>query len=271
MTVRTPDIYGGAAITSKNLYRQQGDSSWTEVAGAATFTADPGDVVDIVFGIGATDDDDEPYGCKYTYTVPCKSNPTLSATVCAGGGMVDYDLDTSLTVRAYDPEDGNVIALTSNEMDIDNGDVFNIKTEWQSSFEEDYGNRWCGCGNILTIKYNTTQYTNFYATDLNGNKYPGVSTPTLHSATAGYSAKSFEVPTLKSNKLWNFYLVADASGSGKDPDGGVSNVTVSLYDSNWYQDNDVTPPAIVCGVEDEDGGDIGSAGADTLTLYIVND
>jgi len=267
VTVDTPDLYGGAAVTSKNLYRKQGLVTWTEVAGAATFSADPYTTYDIVFGIGATDDDDEPFGCKISWTVPCESSPTVSATLCPGGGMVDDAIETDLTPRVWDPEDGTVITDTAS-IDIDEGDVFNLKTEWQSSYEEDYGNRFCGKGNLLVVTYNTSHYTDWTATDLNGNAYPTGTIPTLHSATAGCTDKGFEVPVLKSNALWTFYLVADASGSGKEPS-IETNVTLTLYDSNWFINNDVTPPSILCGWEDEDGADTGSTDADTHTIYIA--
>jgi len=264
VTVSTPDLFGGAAVTTQNAYRKVGTASWTDVAGAGTFSANPGDTYELVFGVDSNDDDDEPFGPKITYTVPCESYPTIEQAV------VDDALDTDLVVRSFDPEDGNAISV-SDLVDIDEGDVFNLKTEWQSSFEEDFGNRYCGKGNALVLSYNTSQFTDVYATDLSGSKYPGCSVPTLYSAVAGYSAKCFEVPTLKSNQLWTFYIVADASGSGKAPDGESSNVTAYLYDSDWFFNNDVSPSQAVCGWEDEDGGDIGSAGGDSLTIGVTDD
>jgi hypothetical protein len=270
VTVDTPDLYGGDAVTTKNIYREVGKSSFAEVAGAGTFNADVGEKFEIVYGIGDanTEDDAQPFGCKAEWKVPCQSHPEASAAeLCPGGGVIDDALATDLVARAIDPEDNNVIS-TADPVDIDNGDVFSIRAEWQGAFEEDFGNRFCGHGNVMTIKYLTQNFTSWYATDLNGNRYPSIETPTLHAAEANYAAKSFEVPTLESNKIWEFYLVADASGSGKEPSGSDGNVTVSLYDSNWYIDNDVRPPVVRCGVEDEDGNEVGAAAADTLSIAI---
>jgi len=272
VTVDTADLYGGAAVTTKNAIRDVGAATFTEVAGAATFTADAGDKIEIVFGMGTDNDMDEPTGCKVEWTVPCKANPTVYASeLCkdgANGGVIDDGVDTNLVVRAWDPEDGTVIS-DSAKIDMDNGDVFNIKTEWQGAFETDYGNRFTNCDNILVIHYNTSQYTRWKATDLNGVDYPAGAVPSTHTTAAGYTDKAFKVPVLKSNSLLAFYLVADASGSGKEPDGDESNVTVSLYDNTWFTNNDVSPAQVQCGVEDEDGTDIGSNGADSLTIQVA--
>lgn len=276
VTIDTPDLYGGAAVTTKNIYREVETSTWTEVAGAASFEADPGDVVDIVFGIGDnaadTDDEDEPFGCKIRYTVPCKSEPMVSAAkYCPGGGVIDDAVEGDITIRLWDPEDGTVITEAA-PVDIDNGDVFSIKMEIQGAYEEDYGNRFCDKGNLMVVKYPTGNFTNVYITDVNGNKLPtGTVPPTLFTTAANYGAKGFEMPVLKSNILDTYFLVTDASGSGKAPDGGDGNITLYLYDVNWYIDNDVTPPEVVSGWEDEDGDDIGSTGAASTILNITID
>lgn len=263
MTISTPDVYGGAAVTSKNLVREQGTATFSEVAGAATFSADPGDVYEIVAGIGASDDEDEPFGPKVAYTVPCKSNPTVSIPV------VDDGVEGGVTVRFWDPEDGTTISASA-PVDIDNGDLFNIKTEMQGTFETDYGNRYCDKGNVLVIKYNNTEFASWSATDLSGAKFPTADVPGLDTnAASGYTEKAFQLPVLKSNELFTFYLVADATGSGQEPDGVNGNTTISLYDVNWFENNDLGTPTVMCGVEDEDDGDVGSTGAVTGTVSIT--
>jgi hypothetical protein len=268
VTLKTTDVYGGAAVTSQNAYREVGTTAWTDVAGAATFNANPGDQIEIVLGVDSDDDDDEPYGARFVYTVPCQSYPIIDEK------MVDDSLDTDLVVRAWDPEDGTVIS-SSATIDIDNGDVFNIEVEWQAVYETDYGNRYCDKGNLLCIEYNTSAFTKWYATDLNGNAYPTAPMPTLHTLNnSANTAKCFIVPTLKSNGMWNFYAVADASGSGKEPRGsaaGQENPQLALYDVNWFFNNDKTGAPVECGWEDEDGGDIGSAGADTAIIDLESD
>ena len=89
------------------------------------------------------------------------------------------------------------------------------------------------------------------------------------SITAGNTAKAWYVPVLQSNTVWAFYMVADASGSGKEPSGFDANITLSLYDSFYFQNNDVTPSSIDVGVEDEDGGEVGVTAPDTEVLYIA--
>lgn len=259
--INTPDLYGGAAVTTKNVYRI-GNAAWTEVAGAGTFTANPGDVVEYVIGIGDanTEDDAQPFGPKGTYTVPCAPYPSITESV------VDDDLATSITARAWDPEDGTVISISA-PIDIDNGDTFSIKTEWMSTYQEDYGNRFCGEGNVIVVEYNANNYTSWTLTPAAaGNPYPSATVPSVHSTRSGYTTKAFEVPTLKSNEILYVYAIADASGSGKEPE-GLYNTTLTMYDSNWYIDTSVTPSVIRCGIVDQDGNQVGAAGNVTLTIY----
>lgn len=191
-----------------------------------------------------------------------------AAELCSDGGVINDAVEGDLTARSFNPNDGNAIG-SGAPIDINNGDVLNLKSSWQSAFKKDYGNRYCTSGNVMVVKFNSSQYTTWDATTLAGVPYSTTAVPSLHSAASGYNAKAFEVPTLETNALWEFYLVADASGSGKTPNGSVSNVTVTLYDVNFYHDQSVSPPVSICGVEDEDGNDVGSAGADTLEIYIA--
>ena len=110
-------MYGGAAVTTKNIEREDGLSTWTEVAGAGTFSKDPGVMLEVVFGQGSDDDKDEPFGCKIMWEVPCSENPTLSAAeLCvlgSRGGVVDDAVETDLVETYWDPEDGTAITASA--------------------------------------------------------------------------------------------------------------------------------------------------------------
>lgn len=270
----TPDAYGGAAVTSKNIVRKVGLSTWTEVAGAATFAASPGEEFGVVFGEGSDDDMDEPFGCKTQYIIPCGETPTLSAidycSISGVSGIIDDAVEGDLTVRIIDPEDGNAISASAT-VDIDNGDVMSMETVWTGAFEEAYGNPFTPCGNTLVYQVHNKAYTKMSATDLSGTPYPTATIPRLHSAAAGYTDYAYKVPVLLSNAEWKFYTVADLSGSGIEANQTYGNVTATLYDNNWFIDNDVTPSVIKCGANDEDGTDIGSNGADTMAIYLAAD
>lgn len=261
-------------MTTKNIYRVKGLSSWTELAGAATFAQSPGKKIEFVFGQGADDDMDEPFGCKIEYSVPCDETPVLSAAeYCKDGGasgVVDYAAEGDLAVVMYDPEDGDAI-VAADTVDIDNGDVFSLKTTWQGAYEEDYGNRFTPCDNVLVYHYHNKAYTAMKATDLNGIDYPTAPVPAQHTVAASNVDKAFYVPVLKSNAMWEFFTVADVSGSGIEANQTYGNSTLTLYDNNWYIDNDVTPSVIKCGVEDEDNTDIGSNGYDSFTMLLAAD
>jgi hypothetical protein len=271
VTLSTPDLYGGSAIVTGNIIRKSGLTSTSDVAGAGTFTANPGDTYTIMIGVNSTDDDAEPFGPIITYQVPCEETPTVEVTV------VDDAAATSLTAIAFDPDDGNSI-VWNDPVDIDTGNVKTIKTRWTGSFEEDFGNRWCeddeGVKNVLVVRYNTSQYDNAYVTEMGGSRLPvaNVQISRLLAASSGYTDATFWYPVIRSNADYEHKLVLDATDTATHaPDGGVSNVTLYLYDVGLYIDNDVTPSAWLCGIMDEDGNEVAATAADSLTIVIEDD
>lgn len=276
MTVDTPDLYGGAARTSKNLVRQVGLSSFTEVAGAATFTADAFDKFEIIFGIGATDDDDEPFGCKTIWEVPCKANPTVSAsTECIwngkGGIIDDTAAGTSLTSSLFDPDDGDAITSAST-IDLDNGEVKTVRWVVSGVFEEAYGNPWTN-DNVVTFKYNSTSYDKIKLTKTDGTEYPTVSTPSHYTAVAGHKSKSYLFPAVVTTGeiISNIVIDTDDTLDVEDSENASGNITIYMYDGNWFQNNDVTPATIDSGVEDEDAAQVGGSTDFSDTIHVEDD
>lgn len=265
-------MYGGAAVTSKNIYRQVGLSTFTEVAGAATFNANPNMQYEVVFGIGATDDDDEPFGCKATWTCPCEAYPTLSAgRLCVLGnrkGVIDDTAaGTSLTSTFFDPDDGNAISATDG-VDIDAGQVKNIKWVFNGVFEEAYGNPFITNGNVVTIKFNNTAFDSVKLTNDAGAEFTSTSTPSAYAAAAGHITKSYKVPAVLSNSQVTYYVVVDADDTINPT---TANITVYMYDGSWFINNDNTPPTVDSGVEDEDAVEVGGSTAFSGTIYNTAD
>lgn len=273
VTLSTPDVYGGAAVTTQNIVRKMSGSSpmisTSDVAGAGTFDANAGDTYQIMFGIDSDDDDEEPYGPIVKYTVPCEENPELEIAV------VDDAEATDLTAIAFDPDDGNQIT-TSDDLDVDAGEIKTVKFRWTGSFEEDFGNRWCedddGVKNVLVVRYNTSTFDKVYATDLSGNKLPtaGIAINRILSSSSGMTDDTFWFPVIRSNADYEYKLVLDAD-STEEPKGSYSNVTAYLYDVSHYIDNDVTPQGWLCGIMDEDANEVGAAAADSLSIYLEED
>lgn len=285
----TPDLYGGSAVTTKNIYKLKGESTWTQVAGAATFNADPGDVVQIQFGIGdaANEDDAEPYGCYAEWVVPCKSYPDLKAgELCVDkdgkSGVIDDSLATDLDVLFFDENDGNSIT-ESDTMDIDAAELYTIEFEWKSDFEEDFGSRYCEDlpksllpgtkGNVMVAHVNTSCTDNVHIESKSGERYlpyTGGQLSRLLATVSGYTDYAFVVPTLRSNVKLEGNVVWDTDDT-VGCDGGTSNATFYLYDVNTYLDNDVTPATVKCGIMDEDANEVGAAAADSFTFYVEDD
>lgn len=275
ITVDTPDMYGGANLTTKNLVRQIGLSTFTEIAGGSTFDATGYSKQEIAFGIGATDDDDEPFGCHVaSWEVPCEEVSTVSAgDLCKftdasgtvrGGVIDDMAAGTSMTSVLIDPDDGNAITSTST-FDIDAGQERTITWTLTGVNEQSYGNPFCN-ENVVTIHYNSTAFDDIKLTSDAGAEFPTTSTPSHYTAAAGYKAKNYIVPVLVSSQsvIRKIYLDADDT---ENP-AGTTNITIYEYDGNFHQDNDVTPPQIKCGVEDEDAAQVGGSTDFSDVIYI---
>lgn len=263
VTVTTPDVYGGADLTGKVIYRVQGTTTWKDVSGGGTFNANPGDVIEYYAGISTSDGQDEPFGSKGIWTVPCKSYPTLEVP------MIDDSVEGDLVVTFTDPEDNNVIS-TSDPIDIDNGDIFSIPFKIATDFEEDYGNEYCGADGVMVFTYQTANLTDLKLLDKNGSPFPTTAIPTLDTSSAsGYTQRAFSVPAIKGLTGVEGFVRVDATGSGVEPSGTIYNITWSLYDSDWFVNNDISGSPVQCGPEDEDHTDVGSLGAGTGFIYIT--
>lgn len=268
VTVVTPDMYGGAAVTTKNLYRETGASTFTEVAGAATFSANPHQEYEVIFGIGATDDDDEPFGCKAVWTAPCLPTPRLDASkLCKwtdasgqvrSGVIDDTAAGTSLTSTLFDPDDGDAITATAT-IDLDAADIKSVRWVLSGVFEEAYGNPWVD-ENVVTLKYNSTCYDSVKLTNSAGIEYQTTTTPNHYTATAGHVTKSYKFPaTVTTTEITSIIVVDVDDTENPNATAAANNITVYVYDGNWFQNNDMTPPEIQGGVQDEDAAQVGGS------------
>jgi hypothetical protein len=268
VTINTPDLYGGTAVTSTTTIRKVGSTTTSNIDNSKTFSANPGDQYLLITGVA--NQTAGPYGPTSTYTVPCEETPSIELSV------VDDALASDLTAIAFDPDDGNQISGT-DPVDIDTGQVKTVQFRWTGSFEEDFGNRWCedseGVKNALIVRYNNSAFDNVYVTSTSGSRLPVASIPALSrnlTSVAQFTDMPFEFPVIRSNADYVYNLVLDVSDT-LDASGNGANVTLFLMDVSRYEDTDVTPSAFKCGVIDEDGSEVGAANKDVLYINLTSD
>lgn len=267
MTLNTPSLYTGTAVTTQNVVRKVAGVTMTDVAGAGTFAAPVGQKYDILFGVDSNSGTAQPYGPKVQYTVPCEPTPSVEQTV------VDDALATDLTALAFNPDTGNVISPTET-LTMVAGTPKTVAFRWTGSYQEDFGNRYCedneGKSNVLVVRYNTTQYTKVAVTDLSGNAAPAYNgqISKILSSASGFSDATFTFPVLRSSADYNYKLVLTPSTT-VTPIGSQGNVTLYLYSDNWFINTDVSPAVWSCDIMNQNGGATGAAAADTLVVYIA--
>ena len=132
----------------------------------------------------------------------------------------------------------------------------------------------CGeMSNVIVVRVNKTQFEDvavqFIGKDLTPTDLPG-----LVSSATGYKDYAFFAPVIQSTTVplqnaKQLTLVLDPDNT-YDPDGGISNITMTYYDSAVFYNDDVADH-IKCGVEDEDDSEIGAAAADTLNIPLDDD
>lgn len=276
-TIPTPDILfattsiyqKGTAVTTKNMARIEGIESWTNVAGAASMgNISPGDVLEVVIGMDTTDENAEPYGPTFKYSVPCVETATLKMPDGSPVFVSDDSVAGDLTAVAFDRNGQPMVTATNtNAQVIGPGDVITGKIRWSGAFREDFGNKYaCSkTGNIIVAQFNTSEYDDIKLTDLNGNEYPSGTVPDIHSKTTGFTDFAWIYPYIESVAEINSLVVMDADNVA-NPGANDSNITFSLYATSVYLDGDSN--TVKCGVQDETRTRIGAVAADTLSYLI---
>jgi len=254
------------------MYRKKGTAAWTDITSAGTFAGEPLKTYEICIGVNTSVAGPviEAYGDCYDYNVPCQEISTTEYTNTRNDALA-----TDLSVTLIDMEDGNAIiagtASGADQIDIDATDTAKVEIRWSGASEEDFGNIECGeLSNVIVFKINTTAYDEEdIILTYSGRQMTRVTAPTSLAQAAGYQMIAFEAPVFESSPIYYMYLdlPADDTEEPSGSDGG--NVTISLYDSAQFLNQETN--TVVCGVNDENGQDIGAQAADTATILVEDD
>lgn len=233
VTLSGENAFTGVASGGTHRYRINGNPALT-VADAGTFTASPGDVLDILWMNGSATAGylgDTSLGVA----VPCDGTFTASKKLYQNG---------SLTIRVYSEDDGDLLTASGSVNEsVADGDVANLKLEVQGQFERGWGK-----GGIVIVEYNRTALDDVIV-QLGGSV---TSVPVFYTITNTFrTAKAYTFPPILNNEIKTGTVVLDADDTNS-PAGWVGAEVNMTFVPYSYFINDDVGGRYDLGVEDED-------------------
>ena len=217
VTLSSINKYNQTATGETHRYRIDGGASRT-VSDAGTFTASPGNNIEILFGNGAPTT--AHFGALQNVVVPCDGTIEYTAEVIQNG-TVGIDVFN---------EEGNLISTADNVDENETlaaGDVVTIQGKVKGTFE-----RGIPYGGILVVEYNTTEIDDVII-QFAGRPIEEVSTPSvLTVANTDHKFKTFVVPPFLSNEILDFTVTIDADDTTNP--GAVDDIDLRLRVNNYY-------------------------------------
>ena len=250
LTIRAYDNEnpGTAIAEATNLYRLEGQKTWSTFTAGTGFAVQPLKTYEIVMGITTSDFTDNAYGQVFTYKVPCEETPEIEKA------MYNDEIETSLTATFYNA-DGDASSETFTA-----GQTQDVSIKLQAGVDEVFGNPfYSGNPNVLCLDLNTTTWDQPEKVSVNGVNMPKVSTPQRHDAVAGKIAYCYELPLITEDLLEVVLKVNadDTTAPGVDD-------TAYIYAGNYYINGDTAEVGF--GVENEEGTAVGTDASDSVTL-----
>lgn len=229
ITLSAQNAFLATAASGDHRYRIN-DAPAKTVSDAGTFTASPGDILNIFWGNESSSDY---YAEIDTVTVPCKGTKTFYTDVYRNG---------TLTLRVFN-EEGNLIDTVSENETLGSGDTVNLAMDIQGQFEYGFPH-----GGIIVAEYDKNNYTDVQV------QLPGTvdaNVPSIHTLSATTnSAKAYTVSSILSNEKISGTLYIEVK-SGVDPESNV-DITLTFYPNDYYIDEDLGGLFAGPAIEDED-------------------
>lgn len=249
VTLSGQDNYLATATGGSHRYRVNGNIA-TVATDGATFTASPGDKIDVLWRNGTTTGYFSDVG---SYTVPCKGTYEITEKLSRNG---------TFTTRLFNTN-SVLIDGASNNQSITIGDLKSLKMEIEQPYQRDIPHGFVG-----VFEYNKSTLNNVIVQS-NGVELPTADVP--NSYAIGYSVssarKAYLFPALESNKIQTYTVVLDAQSATAEAV-LASNVNITYFPRNYFT-NDKNGGAFEGpSVEDETNTLTRSANVDVAILYI---
>lgn len=207
--------YTSAASSGTHKYRINGAPALT-VSDAGTFTASPGDKLEILW----MSEGNTYYGEVSNEVVPCLGTKTFSKELVSNG---------TLTIEVYN-EEGNLISTDGvNNETLAAGDVVTLNSKIKGTYQKGMS-----LGGVLVVEYNKTSIDDVIV-EFGGSK---VSVPPVYSITFGSDAstKAYSIPSILSNQILEGKITIDADDTN-NPAVTANDVKLKLYINDYYVDD----------------------------------
>lgn len=259
------DQVGTAVTEATNLYRKQGDKTWTAwTQGTAITNLVVGGDYEFVMGISTSDFTDNAYGPYFEVdNIPCKELTVMEK------GVAQDEVETSLSATFYNAD----ASAAAEVFTADQTQTVSLKLLAGSN--EYFGNPYIadfgGSGgqgqradfpNVVCLDLNSTAWDAPEKVFFDGEEMRRVSTPLRHTPVATDITYCYEAPVmndaLMESDRYMLRLNADASSAPSQDD------TAFIYAANFYINADTGE--VEWGIENEDGTAVGTDAADSVTL-----
>lgn len=249
ITLSAQDNYLSSATGGTHRYRINGNPALT-VSDASTFTASPGDVITVLWENASLDG----YFSKVaTYTVPCTGTKTYSEKLSRNG---------TLTVNFFNT-DGNKINQVADNQTMVAGDIKNVRTEIEGTYQRDYP-----YGFIAVVEYNKTAMDDVQLTQ-SGVELTSAGIPQTHAPTLGAESttKAYLISEIMSNQKLDLVAVLDADDTLNPIAGAGNDVIITLFPRNYFI-NDKNGGAFEGPVAEDEYNAVTRTGQISSVLYV---
>lgn len=254
VTLGAVNPFTGSATAGTHRYRVNGGPMLT-VSDAGTFTASPGDKLDILWYNASTSGG---YFSKSgTYTVPCEG----TFTVTESGKPIELYNNGTITLQVFNQE--GVLITNSGDANetLAAGEVTPpLKFEVLGTFQ-----RGMPYGGALLVEYNTSEVDDVIV-NIGGTNLVAVSAQLDAPAAVDHAQKWYKVPAVLSSQILEGTIVIDADDTINP--GAADDIDLVLYQYNYFI-NDDKGGAFELGVEDEDN--VATQPTNVITATLATD
>ena len=234
VTLSAIDKYSSASAGTSHRYRINGAPALT-VSNAGTFTASPGDTLNILWG---NETEASYFGELDSFIVPCTGAKTYSRELVKNG---------TLTMDVFNT-DGNKIDGGANNQTIGADDAKNVRIRLQGPSKAGYPH-----GGVLVLELNGSEYDEnlIELTSSQITIVSGADVPDAHSVTAtDRKTKAWAIGAIQGTGEidFNLYLDSDATNNPID----LNDPVLSFYPNDYFVNEDNGGAYEGPATEDED-------------------
>jgi len=245
VTLSATDKYTAGSAGTTHRYRINGAPALT-VSNKGTFTASPGDNLEILWGNGT---DSTYYGDVSFVTIPCKGTYTATKELLQNG---------TLTITIFNEENDAIGTGASNET-IAAGDVVTLDFELKGTYQKGFPH-----GGVLTVEWNNSVMDDV---DVQMTGSQEVSVPSVYTITYSTNSKTraFSIPPILDTEKLVGRITLDAHNTNNADALDSDRVILSFKANDYFINEDTGGSYDGPAPEDEDDSE---TFAHTTTQYI---